>query len=166
MQLALRMKAARHLAGHRGPKGASPMANRDVARFGPLLDENVTANHLEEVEQGKRQIKRSELAAYIEALGLPGEWFDGLYPSDHGEASTQLGAQLLAIRDRAQGHQVAAPSDQPEENVTLIDPGEEFEQETAQAAQSSLSNADGSAEDERAHSAADRPPQGPPRSRP
>lgn len=95
LQIALRMKAARHLRGHRGGKGATPMPNADVAKLGPLLDEMVSANQLVEVEQMKATMTRTQMRAYVDALSLPPTWFDGLYPSDQGKPVSDPVAAVL-----------------------------------------------------------------------
>lgn len=99
LQISLRMKAARHLRGHAGMKGATPMPIEDVAKLPELVDEGVTANRLTEIEQMKvRAPRRSELEAFRAALGMPADWFAGLYPSDRGAAvSGSLAELLLAV---------------------------------------------------------------------
>lgn len=100
LQISLRMKAARHLAGHLGRKGATAMPIKDLVRLGPMLDEKITKNQLEEAEQMKSYLTRTEMQAYIAALDLPAEWFDGLYPSNRGEAVTgPLAVSLRAITE-------------------------------------------------------------------
>lgn len=103
LQISLRMKAARYLAGSRGEKGgATALPNKEVAQRGPLLNEKVSANKLEEVEQMRATLRGSEMDAYIAALRLPADWFDGLYPADRGNVSTELGAGLRAIAEAVQ----------------------------------------------------------------
>lgn len=98
LQVSLRMKAARHLAGYHGSQGATPMPITDVVTLGPLLDEQVSSNRLTEIEQMKVSARRSELDAFVAALGLPADWFSGLYQSDRGQAvSDSLGALLQAV---------------------------------------------------------------------
>lgn len=103
LQISLRMKAARHLVGHRGPKGATAMPVDDVVQLGPLLDEGISPNRLTEIEQMKVSAKRSELDAFIDGLQMPADWFAGLYPSDRGQAVTDsLGALLQGATEAVQ----------------------------------------------------------------
>lgn len=95
LQISLRMKAARHLVGHAGAKGATPMPVEDVVKLGPMLDEGITSNRLTEIEQMKVSAKRSELEAFTTALHMPDDWFAGLYPSDRGQAITDSTGALL-----------------------------------------------------------------------
>jgi hypothetical protein len=100
LQIALRTKAARHLAGHLGARGATPMSVVDLAALEELRGERITKNRLEEIEQMKVAARRGELEAIIRALSLPDDWYDGLYKADRGEAVTgSLGAVLLALRE-------------------------------------------------------------------
>lgn len=102
LQISLRLKAARLLAGEISSKGAVGISVRELAELGPLKDERITANKLEEAEQRKTSLRRSDLRAIIEALSLPPDWFDGLYPSDKGQAPNgSLGAALQAVAEGA-----------------------------------------------------------------
>jgi hypothetical protein len=102
LQIALRLKAARHLVGHHGRRGATPMPVEDVVLYPPARDENITANRLTEVEQMKVSLRRSEMDALVRALKMPEDWFAGLYPSDVGrEITSPLGAVLRAATEGA-----------------------------------------------------------------
>ncbi len=115
------MKAARYLAGHRGSKGVVPMSCAAVAALPPLVNEGVTGNRLQEIEQAKGGIfRKSQMDAFIDALGLPPDWFDGVYPADRErDVTAGLGAVLRAIaadaRARRQGPG-ASPPEEDEEN--------------------------------------------------
>lgn len=104
LQIALRLKAARHLRGHLGKKGATAMHAEDVARLPAAIDEGITENRITDIEQMRGgPPKRSELVALIEALALPAGWFDGLYASAPGEAvSDSLGDLLLRTTEAVQ----------------------------------------------------------------
>lgn len=92
------MKAGRYLAGHRaGSGGARPMPVQELVRHPELLDEGISANRLEEAEQLKTSLRRSEMRAFIAALALPADWFDGLYPADKGDVKTPFGELLRGI---------------------------------------------------------------------
>lgn len=117
LKISLRMKAARYLAGERSTgkkREAVQIPNRDLVELGPLQDEKVTFNQLTEVEQMRATLTRTEMEAYIRALKLPDDWFDGLYPSDRGEVSTAFGALLRGVeevaRELRQAREAAGPS--------------------------------------------------------
>lgn len=108
LQISLRLKAARFLAGHQVGKRATAMSGETLASLDPLVDEGITRNRLEEIEQMTTSARRADLDAISKALALPDGWFAGLYPSERGkEINDPLGAVLLAI---AAGAQVRRPT--------------------------------------------------------
>lgn len=111
LQVSLRLKAARYLAGRTGSKGSIAMPISDLVLIDELQDEGITKNRLEEIEQMRpttKPAKRSELDAIVSALGLPEDWFSGLYVSDRGVAvSDSLGAVLLAVAEDARSRRQA-----------------------------------------------------------
>lgn len=114
VQISLRMKAGRYLAGSWKPegrkRGAIPLPTAALARRPALLDEQISDDRLQSIEQikaGTSPPARSELRAIITALNLPDDWFDGLYPSDRGQATTVLGLRLLEVAEVAREHRQA-----------------------------------------------------------
>lgn len=118
-QIALRMKAGRYLAGGWGKKGATPIPTADVAQLPELLDEGISDNRLQAIEQvADNPPRRRELEAFIAALKLPADWFDGLYPSDRGTTKSVLGGLLQAVAEVAREHRLEQEATRRTQNET------------------------------------------------
>jgi hypothetical protein len=79
LAVALRLKAARYLSGHRSDDGrAVPMPIADVIALPGLRDNRMSRNRLEEIEQMKTDARPMELAAIADAMNLPAGWFGDL----------------------------------------------------------------------------------------
>jgi len=102
LQISLRLKAARLLAGRRAisgrKKGSIPLPIEELIATDALRNERITHNRVEAIEQMKgAPVRGSELDAFVVALGLPDDWFDGLYPSNRGSVASSLGRLLQAV---------------------------------------------------------------------
>jgi len=75
IQVSLRLKAARYLAGRAGNQGVVPIPVPELAEHPLLRDNRITRNRIEEIEQMKVTARPLELDALARALDLPPEWF-------------------------------------------------------------------------------------------
>ena len=75
IQVSLRLKAARYLAGRAGSQGVMPLPVPELAEHPLLRDNRITRNRIEEIEQMKVTARPLELDALARALDLPQGWF-------------------------------------------------------------------------------------------
>jgi hypothetical protein len=75
IQVSLRLKAARYLAGRAGSQGVVPLPVSELAEHPLLRDNRITRNRIEEIEQMKVTARPLELDALARALELPRDWF-------------------------------------------------------------------------------------------
>lgn len=77
VEISRRLKAARMLAGATDEKGRPiPLAARDLAALPALVENKISANTIEEIEQLKRDARPMELREIARALDLPDDYFD------------------------------------------------------------------------------------------
>lgn len=74
IEISLRLKAARWLVGSSGDKPA-PLSVEALAKRRPLVQNKITKNRIEEIEQAKTTARSMELEKIADALGLPHAWF-------------------------------------------------------------------------------------------
>jgi transcriptional regulator with XRE-family HTH domain len=120
--LALRLKAARHLAGYERNGRAVPLSVAELVEREPLASNNVRVNRLEEAEQMKVDLRPMELAVIAKALGLPPDWFmtnpDGIYTRARFKTEAiraSLTAADRAALDEAHTTEVELPDEPPDD---------------------------------------------------
>lgn len=75
-EVSRRLKAARWLAGGVNDKGqVFALETRDLAQCPQLVENKISVNRLEEIEQLKVDARPMELDKIAEAMGLPASWF-------------------------------------------------------------------------------------------
>lgn len=96
LQVSLRLKAARYLAGDysKDEKYASPISVEKLAKVPLLVANQIGANRLMEIEQMKTRARPMELQVIADALGVP-RWFlvDGL-----GDPQNEILEELSRVR--------------------------------------------------------------------
>lgn len=107
IQISVRLKAARWLAGGPNSKGKpAPLGQKELALLPESRDAKITVNLVQETEQTTNVMSRQQLEAIEQALNLP-NWFSGLHYADRGEAiSESLGAVLQAVAEGARAHRL------------------------------------------------------------
>jgi transcriptional regulator with XRE-family HTH domain len=106
IQVSLRLKAARYLAGRAGSQGVVPLPVSELAEHSLLRDNRITRNRIEEIEQMKVTARPLELDALARALELPPDWFseaqDRLPIPDEGGHGLRARPAEVNDRDRAE----------------------------------------------------------------
>jgi hypothetical protein len=102
IQVSLRLKAARYLAGRAGSQGVVPLPVSELAEHPLLRDNRITRNRIEEIEQMKVTARPLELDALARALELPRAWFSE--PQDRlpvpDASGNGLSARPAEVNDR------------------------------------------------------------------
>lgn len=118
VQVSLRLKAARYLAGGparngKGKETVKPLRVSALAALAPLQENGITRNRLEDFEQLRATARPMELEPIIEALGLPADWFSA------ESALTRTAAP------QAQATPAAQETDDPLDGLELDDEAED-----------------------------------------
>lgn len=106
-EVSRRLKAARWLAGDVGPDGKPrALSVAELAQRDELVNNRISANRLEEIEQIKTQARPVELREIARALEVPEQWFDedyvigtSLAPPMVAKLFAQVLGRLEAIED-------------------------------------------------------------------
>jgi hypothetical protein len=109
IQVSLRLKAARYLAGRAGSQGVMPIPVPELAEHPLLRDNRITRNRIEEIEQMKVTARQLELDALARALDLSPEWFSQAH--DRPPLADELRHGVQADRSSAEDRERADMED-------------------------------------------------------